>query len=51
MHVSNSNLTKMMTTACFSSAKKSSADSTTLMKVKNESRWLHMIKPWKHALN
>ena len=51
MHVFNSNLTKMMTTVCFSSAKKSSADSTTLMKVKNESKWLHIKKPWKDALN
>jgi len=36
MHVCNSNLTKMMTTVCFSSAKMSSADFTTLMKVKIE---------------
>lgn len=51
MHVCNSNLTKLMTTACSSSAKKSSADSTTLTKVKKESKSFNTRKPWKQLQN
>jgi hypothetical protein len=51
MHAYNSNSTKRMTTFCSSSAKTSSADSTTVMRAKTERLSSHTKKAWKQLLN